>query len=80
MSQGSGTSCAMATRYILQPDSDGSYAILDVFTGLRARYLGRELSRIPADMASDGLRILNELDQVRREAEEKPVLDFRRIS
>jgi len=70
----------MATRYILQPDEAGSYAILDIFTGLYARYAGRELSRIPPDMASEGLRILNELDQVRREYEEKPVLDFRRIA
>ena len=70
----------MVSRFILLPDEFGSYAILDRESGLCARYAGRELSRMPPDLASEGLRLLNELDQVQREADEKPVLYFQRIA
>ena len=58
----------MATRFVLRKDLDGSFSIVDIFTGWNARYAGRELTRIPAGMASHGLHTLNALEQAEREA------------
>jgi hypothetical protein len=65
----------MATRFELRSDNDGSFSIVDLFTGLNARYAGRELTRIPAIMAHDGLGILNALDEAKRAVWELPTAD-----
>ncbi len=56
----------MATRFELRADNDGSFSIVDIFTGQTARYAGRELTRIPVHMAASGLSILNALDEAER--------------
>jgi len=56
----------MPNRFVLHLDTEGSYSILDNSTGRTASFGGRELTRVPADMAARGLRILNEMDRAER--------------
>ena len=60
------TPSPMANRYILNSDDDGSFSIIDIFTGWNARHVGRELTRIPAHMAQSGLALMNALDAAER--------------
>jgi len=60
------TPSRMANRYILNSDDDGSFSIIDIFTGWKARHVGRELTRIPAHMAQSGLALMNALDAAER--------------
>lgn len=62
----SATPFPMANRYILNSDDDGSFSIIDIFTGWTARHVGRELTRIPAHMAQSGLALMNALDAAER--------------
>ena len=64
---------SMANRYILNSDADGSFSIVDMFTGWNARHAGRELTRIPAHMAQSGLALMNALDAAERFEHSKPV-------
>ena len=67
----------MPNRFVLRLDTEGSYSILDNSTGRTASFGGRELTRVPADMAARGLRILNEMDRVERELLEPMMLEPR---
>lgn len=57
----------MATRYVLREDPDGSFSIVDIFTGQPAEFAGQTLVRIPKRMKDSGLAILNAMDVAQRE-------------
>jgi hypothetical protein len=56
----------MAPRYFSRTDDDGSFSIIDLFTGKSASFEGRELARIPEKMIETGLTIMNEMDEAQR--------------
>lgn len=58
----------MEKRFSLIRDPDGTFSIVDLGDGCVASYWGRDLTRIPADLASYGLQISNALDDAERVA------------
>jgi len=66
----------MAKRYALHAHKDGTYSIIDLFTGWTAEHCGRKLTRIPADMAQSGVDTINALDAAERANPEFAALDI----
>jgi hypothetical protein len=55
---------AMAARFIAHEDTDGTWSIIDGYTGLTVTFAGRELVGIPVDLYKSGLFLLNEIDAI----------------
>lgn len=64
----------MSQRYTLREEPDGSYTIIDRFTGDAASYAGRGLQKIPADMARRGLALMLDLEKAELSENERHTL------